>query len=220
MNPTLILPKGRLYNDIQKFFQLKGFLLPDENSRQYYFPNWFEECNLFIAKPKAIPQLLYSKMAEFAFCGNDIINNSDYNQSIYPIYSTGLNKIKICLCSRLDKETLLHLKRPVIVASEFEIIASRYFTNLGVPHYIINTGGSTEGYLDLNADCIIDVDFEGVKTITTKFAGKLFGRLYDNLGKEEFYKNIHIINMSNDVKISYEVGLIRYIKYGKIKRFS
>lgn len=132
MNPTLILPKGRLYNDIQKFFQLKGFLLPDENSRQYYFPNWFEECNLFIAKPKAIPQLLYSKMAEFAFCGNDIINNSDYNQSIYPIYSTGLNKIKICLCSRLDKETLLHLKRPVIVASEFEIIASRYFTNLGV----------------------------------------------------------------------------------------
>ena len=29
MNPTLILPKGRLYNDIQKFFQLKGFLLPD-----------------------------------------------------------------------------------------------------------------------------------------------------------------------------------------------
>lgn len=58
-----------------------------------------------------------------------------------------------------------------------------------------------------------DVDFEGVKTITTKFAGKLFGRLYDNLGKEEFYKNIHIINMSNDVKISYEVGLIRYIKY-------
>ena len=157
MNPTLILPKGRLYNDIQKFFQLKGFLLPDENSRQYYFPNWFEECNLFIAKPKAIPQLLYSKMAEFAFCGNDIINNSDYNQSIYPIYSTGLNKIKICLCSRLDKETLLHLKRPVIVASEFEIIASRYFTNLGVPHYIINTGGSTEGYLDLNADCIIDV---------------------------------------------------------------
>nr|DAF43644.1 MAG TPA: ATP phosphoribosyltransferase [Myoviridae sp. ctNQV2] len=157
MNPTLILPKGRLYNDIQKFFQLKGFLLPDENSRQYYFPNWFEECNLFIAKPKAIPQLLYSKMAEFAFCGNDIINNSDYNQSIYPIYSTGLNKIKICLCSRLDKETLLHLKRPVIVASEFEIIASRYFTNLGVPHYIINTGGSTEGYLDLNVDCIIDV---------------------------------------------------------------
>lgn len=109
MNPTLILPKGRLYNDIQKFFQLKGFLLPDENSRQYYFPNWFEECNLFIAKPKAIPQLLYSKMAEFAFCGNDIINNSDYNQSIYPIYSTGLNKIKICLCSRLDKETLLHI---------------------------------------------------------------------------------------------------------------
>lgn len=58
-----------------------------------------------------------------------------------------------------------------------------------------------------------DIDFEGIKAITTKFAGKLFGRLYDNLGKEEFYKNIHIINMSNDVKISYEVGLIRYIKY-------
>ena len=44
-----------------------------------------------------------------------------------------------------------------------------------------------------------DVDFEGVKAITTKFAGKLFGRLYDNLGKEEFYKNIHIITSTERV---------------------
>lgn len=157
MNSTLVLPKGKLYNNIKELFQLKGLSLPNENCRQYFFSNWFEGCNLFIAKPKAIPQLLYSKIVEFAFCGTDIISNSDYNQSIYTIFSTGLNKVKICLCSRLNKETLLHLKRPVIVATEFEIIASKYFTDLGVPHYIINTGGSTEGYLDLNADCIIDV---------------------------------------------------------------
>lgn len=157
MNPTLVLPKGRLYNKLISFFQEKGFSLPEETTRQYHFPNWFGDCDLFLAKPKAIPQLLYSKMAEFAFCGYDIINNSDYTDCIYPLFSTGLNEIKICLCSRLSKEELFHMKRPVIVASEFEIIASRYFTNLGIPHYIISTGGSTEGYLDLKADCIIDV---------------------------------------------------------------
>ena len=157
MNPTLVLPKGRLYNKLISFFQEKGFSLPEESTRQYHFPNWFGDCDLFLAKPKAIPQLLYSKIAEFAFCGYDIINNSDYNDCIYPLFSTGLNEIKICLCSRLSKEELFHMKRPVIVASEFEIIASRYFTNLGIPHYVISTGGSTEGYLDLKADCIIDV---------------------------------------------------------------
>lgn len=51
MNPTLILPKGRLYNDIQKFFQLKGFLLPDENSRQYYFPK-IKMCGEQVEVPK------------------------------------------------------------------------------------------------------------------------------------------------------------------------
>ena len=53
--PTLVLPKGRLYKSIKELFNKNNIELPDENSRQYFFENYFEDCNLFLAKPKAIP---------------------------------------------------------------------------------------------------------------------------------------------------------------------
>lgn len=49
------------------------------------------------------------------------------------------------------------MKRPIIVATEYENLANQHFTEIGIPHYVLNTYGSTEGYIDLGADCIIDV---------------------------------------------------------------
>lgn len=155
--PILVVPKGRLYKSIKRLFELKGIDMPCEDTRQYYFPDWSEDCALFIAKPKAIPELMHSKFAEFGICGFDIMSNSEYSKDVELLKHTGLNKVKVCLCSKMSMDELTHLKRPVIVATEFDIIASHYFTKLGVPHYILNTAGSTEGYIDIGADCIIDV---------------------------------------------------------------
>lgn len=156
--PILVIPKGRLYNNIKELFESKGINLPESNVRQYFYPDWSDDCALFIAKPKAIPQLIHTKYAEFGFCGKDIFKNSEYESSVYNFYDTGLTSVKICLCAKnYTLDELLHLKRPIIVATEFTHIASTFFTQLGVPHYILDTTGSTEGYLDINADCIIDV---------------------------------------------------------------
>ena len=55
-------------------------------------------------------------------------------------------------------DELTSLKHPIICATEFETIAKHYFTNkMHCPYYILNTSGSTEGYIDIGADCIIDV---------------------------------------------------------------
>lgn len=155
--PTLVLPKGRLYDGVYNLFKEKGLELPKSDSRVYFYPKWFDDCNVFIGKPRAIPSLMYSKMCEFGFCGNDIINDSKYVNDIIPLLSTNLNKIRICLCSRYNFEELKSFNRPIIIATEFEQVASEYFTKLGLPHYILYTSGSTEGYLDINADVIIDV---------------------------------------------------------------
>lgn len=62
--PILVIPKGRLYKHIKELFLSKGISLPDADTRQYFYPDWSKDCALFIAKPKAVPQLIHTKYAE------------------------------------------------------------------------------------------------------------------------------------------------------------
>lgn len=155
--PTLAVPKGRLYTEIKKLFNSCDIDMPDEDTKQYYFPDWSDDCSLFIAKPKAIPELIANKFCEFGMCGYDIVKNYENEDCIEQVVTTNLNRVKLCLASKKSFEELKHLKRPVICATEYDIIANHYFTRYGIPHYVLNTTGSTEGYIDIGADCIIDV---------------------------------------------------------------
>lgn len=60
-----------------------------------------------------------------------------------------------------------------------------------------------------NGSCIID--FNGVKSMTTMFAAKLFGRLNETLGNDEYYNNIHCENMSDDLKLIMKIGMTNYM---------
>lgn len=155
--PTIVLPKGRLYKQLYDFYNQKGVVLPSYDTKKYFFEKYFNDCNLFIAKPKSIPQLINSKIVEFGFCGYDIVDNTDYNDNVVQMFDTNLNKVKLVVALRENMSDLLKQKRPLIIATEYEIVATNYFTKLGIPHYVINTTGSTEGYIDVGADVIIDV---------------------------------------------------------------
>ena len=156
--PILVVPKGRLYTGVKSLFNECNIDMPDENTRKYYFPDWSDDCALFIAKPKAIPELIASKFCEFGLFGYDMVNNSEYENELELISHTGLNNVQICLASKMTLDELTSLKHPIICATEFETIAKHYFTNkIHCPYYVLNTSGSTEGYIDIGADCIIDV---------------------------------------------------------------
>ncbi|MEG1009205.1 MAG: ATP phosphoribosyltransferase [Clostridia bacterium] len=152
--PTIVFPKGRLYTDLQKLYLSKGIILPDQNNRRYFYDDLFDDCNIFIAKPKSIPLLLESKLCEFGFVGKDIMINSMCENTTI-LHDTNLNKIRIVLASKTESITIHN--KPLIIATEYENIASNYFTNKGIPHYIINSTGSTEGFINIGANAIIDV---------------------------------------------------------------
>ncbi len=154
--PTLVLPKGRLYEGIFKLFSSKKLLLPHSDSRHYFFPQWFDDCNIFIAKPKSIPHLINSGLCEFGFCGEDLVADSDCSDKVMLLHKTNLNKISIVIASPRE-ELPNNITKPLIVASEFPLIATKYFTEKKLPHYILPTSGSTEGYTSIGADCIVDV---------------------------------------------------------------
>lgn len=184
MNINIAVPKGRLLTHVNYLFGRIGAHIPnDKNWREYYIhlPQFQQEVNIFIAKPKAIPQLLESGLCQFGFCGSDIMTESLFNP--VEIYDTQYSKVDIVLATRKDMKSFPK-NRPIICATEFPNIASSYFSSKGLAHYILNTSGSTEGYCYIGADCVVDICDTGktiedngleVKEVLTTSSLKLYG---------------------------------------------
>lgn len=158
---TLVLPTGRLYSPLVNYFLSEyNIELPKLEERKYFYKDFIKDSdiNLFLAKPKSIANLVGCGYADIGICGQDIILNSQYKNELEVISVLGDLKVRISLCSKKTKEELLSLKRPILVATEYDIIATEYFEKIGHPYYIFQTFGSTEGYVDLqDVDCIIDI---------------------------------------------------------------
>lgn len=157
LRPLLAIPKGRLYPQIKELFESKGIKMPNVDTLQYYFPDWSEDCGLILLKPQSIPTLLQNKKIEFGFCGLDNILNSQCDDFVYKLMHTHCNEVKVCLCSTLTYEELMATKQPITVATELELLASKWLTENKRTHYIYNTHGATEAFTHLGMDAIIDV---------------------------------------------------------------
>lgn len=162
-NNILALPTGRLYSLLEEQFSNNGIVLPSLKERRYYYKNFGNlpkvgDFDLFLAKPKSIANLVGAKYADFGICGEDIILNSQFYDELEIIQPVLDFKVNISLCSRYSKDELFSLKRPILVATEYDLIATKYFEKAGHPYYVFQTFGSTEGYIDLqDVDCIIDI---------------------------------------------------------------
>lgn len=154
----LSLPTGRLYEYLFKYFKEKNIVLPNLDERKYFYKEFIENTDLFLAKPKSIANLVGCGYSDLGICGQDIILDSPYKNSLQVLSTIGDFKVKISLCSRKSLNEIFALKRPILVATEYENITTNYFQKFGHPYYIFQTFGSTEGYIDLqDVDCIVDI---------------------------------------------------------------
>lgn len=183
---NIAIPKGRLFNSVIGAFIQNCGDTPPIYERKYFYKDFFgKDINLFIAKPKAIPQLLESGLCDFGFCGYDIMMESMVDPSVVKEYADlDFNKIKIVIATEPNKD-INSLDRPLICATEFPNIASKYLTDRNISHYILNTAGCTEGYSFIGADCIVDICETGetlganglvIRDTICESSTRLFGR--------------------------------------------
>ena len=59
----------------------------------------------------------------------------------------------------------------------------------------------------LDSDDLIEIDFDKIKTMATFCAKQIFGSLYIKLGADVFFRRIHFINVSDDVKVIIQSGI-------------
>ncbi len=67
--------------------------------------------------------------------------------------------------------------------------------------------------LDRNDE--VEVSMTHIVSMTTFCAKQIFGRLYVELGREEYRRRIHLVNLSDDVNFIIRIGITNAVKESK-----
>lgn len=149
----ILLPKGRIYEHVIGLFSGAGISinLPE---RAYRPTVNQDDLEAKVMKPQNIGKLLELGAHDMGFTGRDWIKET--GADVEEIMDTGFDKVRIVAAvpNAIDDA---HLKsHHVIVATEYENIASNWLKNQGMDYEVIRTYGATEVFPPDDADMIVD----------------------------------------------------------------
>ena len=67
----------------------------------------------------------------------------------------------------------------------------------------------------LDKDGEVEVSMTQIVSMTTFCAKQIFGRLYVEMGREEYLKRVHLVNLSEDVNFIIRIGITNAVKESK-----
>ncbi|HEX9971147.1 MAG TPA: ATP phosphoribosyltransferase, partial [bacterium] len=149
----MVIPKGRIYTNVVKLLNDSGFGV--EVDERVYVPRIDDpEIEAKIMKPQNIPRLLELGSHDIGFAGHDWVMET--NANIIEIMDLEFDRVKIvaAIPEALTKTDLSNKK--IVVASEYEQIASRYLDKKKFRYILLRTFGATEVFPPEDADMIID----------------------------------------------------------------
>ncbi|MDR0540173.1 MAG: ATP phosphoribosyltransferase [Spirochaetaceae bacterium] len=149
----ILIPKGRIYNNIAALFNDAGFQisLTDRTYRPRVSADWIDAK---IMKPQNVGDLLELGSHDAGFTGADWIEES--GADVETILDLGFDKVRIvaAIPAECDLETL-H-KKHIVAATEYVNIARNYLHSKNYDFKIVRTYGATEVFPPDDADMIID----------------------------------------------------------------
>jgi ATP phosphoribosyltransferase len=156
---TLALPKGRIMEQTLRLLADAG-LGVQSNGRSYRPRVSDPTVEAKYLKPQNIPRLVELGAHDCGFTGYDWLVET--GADVVEVLDTGLDPVTLVaaapegLGSRLGS-----LGRPVVVASEFEMLTRRFVTERGWPFVFIRTYGATEVFPPEDADLVLDLAATG-----------------------------------------------------------
>ncbi len=149
----MVIPKGRIYNSVINLLNDAGFGV--ETAERVYIPRVEDsEIEAKIMKPQNIPKLVELGSHDVGFTGYDWVVETRVN--IIEVLDLGFDKVKIVAAVPESLAELDLKKRKLIVASEYERIASDFLRKEKYNFLLIRTFGATEVFPPEDADMIID----------------------------------------------------------------
>jgi ATP phosphoribosyltransferase len=146
---TIALPKGRILDDLQPFFDKIG-LTPeadffDENSRKLEFETNFKNINVIRVRSFDVATFVAFGGAQIGVCGNDVLEEFDYEQ-IYSPLNLGIGKCRLSVAETKEFAEIDNLQSlsHVRIATKYPNLTKKYFAKNGIQAEIVKLNGAME----------------------------------------------------------------------------
>lgn len=151
----LALPKGRMQDGVFALLADAGIRVR-AGSRGYRPTVSLGGIEAKILKPQNIVEMLHVGSRDVGFAGADWVR--ELRADVVEILDTGLDPVRLVAAapaSLLDASGALP-KRPLVVASEYESLATEWIRRRGIDATFVRSYGATEVFPPEDADCIVD----------------------------------------------------------------
>jgi ATP phosphoribosyltransferase len=162
---TFAVPKGRILEELNPLLKkiniIPEFDFFDDSSRKLVFKTNLK--NLEIVKVRSFDVANFVKFgaADLGICGIDVLEEFS-SAEIFPILDLEIGKCRLAIAAKDSKNLDLKNRSHIRIATKYEIIASKYFSNLGIQAEVIKLNGSIEIAPKLNlCDFILDLVSSG-----------------------------------------------------------
>lgn len=149
----MVIPKGRIYNNIVKLLSEAGIHL-DLDERAYRPIVSDPDIEVKIMKPQNIPQLLEIGSHDIGFSGYDWVQETC--SDVLELFDLNFDPVRIVAAIPQEKDFAEMRGRKIIVATEYEQVSRKYLDENGFDYRLLRTFGATEVFPPDDADMIID----------------------------------------------------------------
>lgn len=155
----LAIPKGRIEAGVSSLLSDAGIELRS-GPRGYRPVTSVEGFEVKLLKPQNIVEMLGAGSRDVGFAGADWV--AEKSARLVELLDTGLDPVRVVAAapeSLLDDGELP--KRPLVVASELERLATRWIADRGLDATLVRSYGATEVFPPEDADVIVDISATG-----------------------------------------------------------
>ena len=151
---TIALPKGRLFDTVQKHLETKGIFFEIEKRKLVAYDRE-KNLKIYLVKNHDLPTYVNHGIAGLGVCGEDVIYESGHRFHKLLPFSFGGTSLSLAGRKDFSFETS---DSPLTIATSYTEMTRRYFHEQGVPVKIIKLNGSVELAPVLGlAPCIVDL---------------------------------------------------------------
>lgn len=137
---SLALPKGRLMDEVNNFFEQKGLGFSFENRKLVSYDK-SGSLKIFLVKNSDLPTYVNHGIAGLGICGSDVLYESGYN--FFNLMTFEFGGTAMCIAGKKGHKRTSD-ERKLSIATKFTKFTSDYFHKQGIPVEIIKLNGSVE----------------------------------------------------------------------------
>ncbi len=154
MTVRLALPKGRMQTGVFELLAAAGIRIR-ATERGYRPAVSLPGYDAKILKPQNIIEMLHFGKRDIGFAGADWV--AELDADVVELLDTEMDPVQVVAAAPVDLlEDGKLPKRPLVIASEYERLTTKWIADEGLDATFIRSYGATEVFPPEDADCIVD----------------------------------------------------------------